>query len=110
MATYNHATEEEPRELIQGMLHDAREMASAEVDKLKAEAKEVSGSAKIAGVGLAAIVVAALLFGQALAFVLVALGLPAWAGFLITAIVMGGVGAAIVIDMKKRAIEAVKAV
>jgi hypothetical protein len=92
------------------MLHDAREMASAEVDKLKAEAKEVSSSAKIAGVGLGAIVVAALLLGQALAFVLVALGFPMWAGFLITAIVMGGGGGAIVLAMKNRAVEAVKAV
>ena len=92
------------------MLHDAREMASAEVAKLKAEAREVSGSAKIAGIGLAAVVVAALLLGQAFAFILVALGLPVWAGFLITAVIMGVGGGAAVRMMKNRAVDAVKAV
>jgi hypothetical protein len=110
MGMYNDPRNEESRELIKGVLDDVKQIATAEVTKLKAEAHEVGDSAKFAGLGLAAITIAAILFGQALAFILVAIGLPTWAGFLVAAIVMGGAGAVTVVVMKNRAVEAIKAV
>src|SRR5262245_1346767 len=83
------------RELVQGVIHDAREMATAEVKKLGAKARyvgqEVGGDVKLAGVAAVVGNVAAILFGQALGFVLVALGLPAWAAFGIIAVVFGAI-------------------
>ena len=110
MGMYNDPRNEESRELIKGVLEDVKEIANAEVTKLKAEAHEVGDSAKYAGLGLAAITIAAILFGQTLAWVLVAIGLPNWAGFLIASVVMGGAGAVTVIVMKNRAVAALKAV
>lgn len=88
--------DEHSAELISGVLADAREYAVAEVDKLKAEtivkAKEVGEEVKIVSVGLLIFTVAAILFGIALALVLVAIGLPGWAGFGIVSILFGGLG------------------
>lgn len=72
---------EDPAELISGVLHDARELAAAEVDKLKAEVKQVGQTAKTTGIGLGMMIVAAVLLGQALGFGLFAAGLPMWASF-----------------------------
>lgn len=88
--------DEQPTELISGVLADAREYAVAEVDKIKAEtlvkAKEVGEEVKIISVGLLIFTVAAILFGIALSLVLVAIGLPPWAGFGIVSIAFGGLG------------------
>jgi len=106
---------EQPAELISGVLHDARDFAQAEVDKLKAEAiteaKEVREEVKVASVGLMILTVAAIMLGTALALGLVALGLPGWAGFGIIAIVFGVVGVTFLDkrhDLAKRASEAAK--
>ena len=53
---------------------------------------KVATSAKVGGLSLAVLIVAAILFGQAIALGLNAAGLPAWAAFLIVATVMAGLG------------------
>ncbi len=79
--------EQDAGDLITGVIADARELAVAEVDKLKADISEVGKKAKIAGVGLGFLIAAAVLLGQALAFGMIALGLPPWAAFAILAAV-----------------------
>ena len=84
---------EDPGELISGVISDARELAVAEVDKFKAEAKQVGkqvgDTAKLAGIGLGILIMATIFLGQALGFGLVALGVPDWAAFGILALVTG---------------------
>ncbi|HEY4058549.1 MAG TPA: phage holin family protein [Kofleriaceae bacterium] len=83
-------------ELIGGVLDDARELASAELDKLKAEAKQVGESAKITGIALAFLITAAVLVGTGVALGLGALGLPAWASFLVVGSAFGIVGTLVI--------------
>jgi hypothetical protein len=85
MQTDHQLRDDDAGDLITGVISDARELATAEIDKLKAEVKQVGQSAKIAGVGLGFLIAATVLLGQALGFGLVALGLPAWAAFAILA-------------------------
>lgn len=73
--------------LIGEVLDDAREIANAEIDKLKAEAKQVGETAKITGIAFGILIVAAMLIGTALSLGLVAAGLPAWASFGIVGVV-----------------------
>jgi hypothetical protein len=96
MTTGNLHHDEQAGELISGVLSDARDLAVAEVDKLKAEAitkvKGVGEEIKLASVGLLILTVAAVLLGIALAQGLAALGLPAWLAFAVVAAACGLTG------------------
>lgn len=96
--------DEQPMELITGALHDARDLAVAEVDKLKAEAitqvKGVGETVKVVSIGALILTVAVVMLGTALSLgVTSALGVPAWAGFAITGAILVVAG---VVVIKKR--------
>jgi hypothetical protein len=101
-----HHRNEQPAELISGVISDARDLAMAEVDKLKAEAvtqvKTVGEEVKIVSVGALIMTVAAIMLGIAISLAIAALGLPSWAGFGIVAAVFGL--ASYVFITKRRAI------
>lgn len=91
--------DEPPSELISGVLSDARDLAVAEVDKIKAEAftqvKVVGEDIKIASLTFLIFTVAAVMAGAAIALGLFALGLPAWLGFAIAAVAFAIAGAVV---------------
>lgn len=92
--------DEQAGQLISGVLQDARELAVAEVDKLKVEAinqvKSAGEGAKYAVAGLLLLTLATLMLGVAIAFGLGAAGLPAWLALGLVAIGYGGGGAGLV--------------
>ncbi|MGH9889483.1 MAG: phage holin family protein [bacterium] len=87
---------EQPAELITGVISDARDLAMAEVDKLKAEAvtqvKTVGEEVTIVRVGALILTVAAIMLGTSFSLGVAALGVPPWAGFGIVAVVFGLAG------------------
>ncbi len=93
MATGNLDQGEHPPagDLISGVLSDARDLAVAEVDKLKAEAitqvKDVGEEVKVTSVAALILTVGAVMLGMAIALGLTSLGVQAWAAFGLVAIV-----------------------
>jgi hypothetical protein len=98
--------DEQPAELISGVISDARDLAMAEVDKLKAEAvtqvKTVGEEVKIVSVGALILAVAAIMLGTSLSLGVAELGVPPWASFLVVAVVFAVAG--ILFIKKRRAI------
>lgn len=100
MATSNLDPQGEPAgQLISGVLHDARDLAVAEVDKLKAEAmmqvKSAGQGAKYGGAGLMLLTMAVMMLGVAIAWGLASAGLAWWLALGLVAIAYGGAGAAL---------------
>ena len=98
MATGNlDPQDEQAGQLISGMLHDARDLAVAEVDKLKAEAmmqvKSAGEGAKYGGAGLMLLTMAMMMLGVAIAWGLASAGLAGWLALGLVAIAYGGGGA-----------------
>jgi hypothetical protein len=100
MATSNLDPQGEPAgQLISGVLHDARDLAVAEVDKLKAEAmmqvKSAGEGAKYGGSGLVLLTIAVMMLGVAIAGGLASAGLAWWLALGLVAIAYGACGAAL---------------
>jgi hypothetical protein len=100
MATGNlDPHDERAGQLISGVLHDARDLAVAQVDKLKAEAimqvKTAGEGAMYGGAGLVLLTMAAMMLGVAIACGLATAGLAWWLAFGLVAIAYGGGGAAL---------------
>jgi hypothetical protein len=98
MATGDLDHEDEQAErLISGVLQDARDLAVAEVDKLKAEAitqvKSAGEGAKYGGAGVLLLAMAVMMLGVALASGLAAAGLAWWLALGLVALAFGGSGA-----------------
>ncbi|HEX3482618.1 MAG TPA: phage holin family protein [Kofleriaceae bacterium] len=89
--------DEQAGQLISGVLQDARDLAVAEVDKLKAEAitqvKSAGEGAKYGGAGVLLLAMAVMMLGVAIASGLAAAGLAWWLALGLVAIVYGAVGA-----------------
>lgn len=110
MATSNLDPQGEPAgQLISGVLQDARDLAVAEVDKLKAEAivqvKSAGEGAKYGGAGLVLLTMAVMLLGVAIACGLASAGLAWWLALGLVAITYGGAGAALLkraLDVRRR--------
>jgi hypothetical protein len=89
--------DEQAGQLISGVLHDARDLAIAEVDKLKAEAitqvRSAGEGAKYGGAGVLLLAMAVMTLGVAIASGLAAAGLAWWLALGLVAAAYGGSGA-----------------
>ena len=89
--------DEQAGQLISGVLQDARDLAVAEVDKLRAEAitqvKSAGEGAKYGGAGVLMLAMAVMMLGVAIASGLAAAGLAWWLALGLVAIVYGAGGA-----------------
>ena len=83
--------------LIRGILDDLRTLIREEIELARVEVREQAGRAKTAAISFAA-AASALALGGALLVIAIALGIadllnwPAWAGFLVVAIVLAAGG------------------
>lgn len=90
-------------ELVGDVIQDARELASAEVDRLRGQAREVGHVAKIAGAGAGVLVIAGVMLAQALGFALVTLGMRPWLAFALIALAAGAAGAGVLLRARRAA-------
>jgi TRAP-type C4-dicarboxylate transport system permease small subunit len=82
--------------LFAAVIDDARELAIGHLERMQRESKQELGNLKTAiartAVGVAIVIVGTILAGHAIAAIMIALGLPAWASYLITAVLAVGGG------------------
>ena len=97
LARTDEHVDEQAGELISGVLSDARDLAVAEVGKLKAEAMQqmrgMGEEAKILSVAAVLLALSAVMLGGAIALGLTAAGLPSWLALGLVAVAYGGTGA-----------------
>ena len=100
MATSRHDPEVQKAttpSLFAAVIDDARQLAIGHLERMQRETKQELGNLKNAiartAVGVAIVVVGAILTGHALAAIMIALGLAPWAAYVITAVlaIVGGV-------------------
>jgi hypothetical protein len=84
------------KDLVTGLLSDAKELASGELGRMRAEFKDELGNLRATMMRIAAsvglFVLAGVLVGHTLAAALVALGVPWWAGYGLAALIVSGIG------------------
>lgn len=86
-------------ELFSGLISDAKELAIGHLGKMRGEIgdefKQLKNFLAKIAITVGVVVVGSILIGHALAIGIAALGVPAWGSYLIAAVVMFGVGFAI---------------
>jgi hypothetical protein len=84
------------KDLVTGLLSDAKELASGQAERMRDEVKDELRNLRHTMMRVAAMVgvmvLAGVLLGHTLAAALVALGLPWWAGYGITALILSAIG------------------
>lgn len=84
------------KDLVTGLLSDAKELASGQADRMREEFKDELKNLRHTMMRIAAmvgvLVLAGVLLGHTLAAALVAFGLPWWAGYGITALILTVIG------------------
>lgn len=92
----NEIKSEPTKDLVAGLLSDAKDLATGHVGRMQHEISDEFKNLKTVmlriAVGVGAGVVGSILLGHTLAAVLIALGLPAWAGYGIAAVMLITVG------------------
>jgi hypothetical protein len=82
--------------LFAAVIDDARELAIGHLERMQRETKQELGNLKAAiartAVGVAVVIVGAILAGHAIAAIMIALGLAPWASYVITAVLAVGGG------------------
>jgi hypothetical protein len=93
--------------LVRGILTDLRELVREEIALARVEVRETAGRAKLAAASLGAAVVA-LAFGATFLLIAIAVGIadlfswPVWAGFLVVALLLSIMGAAMFAAGRRR--------
>jgi hypothetical protein len=93
--------------LVGGILTDLRELVREEIALARVEVRETAGRAKLAAASLGAAVVA-LAFGATFLLIAIAVGIadlfswPVWAGFLVVALLLSIMGAAMFAAGRRR--------
>ncbi len=95
----NVISSEPTKDLVTGLLADVKDLATGHLGRMQHEIGDEFKNLKAlmvkVAIAVGAGVVGAILVGHTLALVLIALGLPAWAGYGIAAAIMIGIGVVI---------------
>jgi hypothetical protein len=93
--------------LVSGIISDAQQLIRQEINLARREVREELNKAKTAALSMAAgaglTALGGILFALTLVYVLVALGLPVWAGYAIVAAVITSIGVALLIIGRAKA-------